>query len=113
MLYPELVGLRPDSTLRELPATDFCVTPVTWGNRITAEFDRRLVLPVVLIVKDVVLLGMISRDKFLEHLIKTFALEVFMRRPIEVMLGQIDESPLVLPAKMEIDEAAGLALNRP
>src|SRR5262245_42452566 len=56
---------------------------------------------------------MISRDKFLEHLSKPFALEVFMRRPIEIMLGQINDSPLELPDSMGIDQAANLALNRP
>src|SRR5215831_12707424 len=113
MLYPELVDLRPDSILGELPSTSFCVTPETFGNRITAEFDRHPDLPGVLIVKDGALRGMISRDKFLEHLSKPFALEIFMRRPIEVMLGQMKEPPLTLHPRMGIDQAANLALNRP
>ena len=39
----------------------------------------------------------------LEHLSKPFALEVFMRRPIEVMLGQLSDLPLELTCSMGID----------
>ncbi len=113
MLYPELSNLRPDSTLADLPATNFRVTPDTWGNRVTAEFDRNPDLPGVLIVADSTLMGIISRERFLEHLSKPFALEVFMRRPIEVLLKQIEDAPLELPSSMPIDRAADCVLLRP
>src|SRR5262249_33505062 len=113
MLHPDLLNLRADSTLGDLPTTNFRVGPETLGNRITAEFDRQSDLPGVLIVKEGELLGMISREKFMEHLSKPFALEVFMRRPIEIMLGQVAEEPLELLADLEINEAADVALNRP
>ena len=103
MLYPELAALRPDSTLGDLPVINFRVTPNTFGNRVTAEFDRHPDLHGVLVVKGDALVGMISRDKFLEHLSKPFALEVFMRRPIEVMLGQLSDLPLELTCSMGID----------
>jgi signal transduction histidine kinase/HPt (histidine-containing phosphotransfer) domain-containing protein/ActR/RegA family two-component response regulator len=112
MLYSDLDNLRPDSKLGDMPATNFRVTPETLGKSVTAKFDRQPDIPGVLIVKDGELLGVISREQFLEHLSKPFALEVFMRRPIEVMLGQIKDSPLELPAAMEIDQAAQVALNR-
>src|SRR5262249_37382346 len=69
-------------------------------------------LPGVLIIKGQELLGVISRERFLEHLSKPFALEVFMRRPIEVMLAQVEDAPLELSATMPIDQAAQIALNR-
>ena len=113
MLFPTLTNLGPDSTLADLPATNFRVTPDTWGNRITAEFDRQPELPGVLIVKGDELLGVISREAFLEHLSKPFALEVYMKRPIEVMLSQMDEKPLELPSTLDIPQAADITLNRP
>jgi hypothetical protein len=113
MLFPSLANLAPDSTLADLPATNFRVTPDTWGNRITAEFDRQPDLPGVLIVKGDELLGVISREAFLEHLSKPFALEVYMKRPIEVMLSQMDEKPLELPSTLDIPQAADITLNRP
>jgi two-component system, sensor histidine kinase and response regulator len=113
MLFPSLANLAPDSTLADLPATNFRVTPDTWGNRITAEFDRQPDLPGVLIVKGDELLGVISREAFLEHLSKPFALEVYMKRPIDVMLSQMDEKPLELPSTLDIPQAADITLNRP
>jgi len=113
MLFPGLANLAPDSTLADLPATNFRVTPDTWGNRITAEFDRQPELPGVLIVQGNELLGVISREAFLEHLSKPFALEVYMKRPIEVMLSQMEEEPLELPATLDIQRAADITLNRP
>src|SRR5262245_4768474 len=105
--------LGPDSKLGDLPASNFRVTPDTWGNRVMAEFDQQPELPGVLVLKDEKLLGVISRERFLEHLSKPFALEVFMRRPIEVLLSQIEDPPLELPATMSIGQAASISLNRP
>jgi len=113
MLHPDLKNLRPDSTLADLPATNFRVSHDTWGNRVAAEFDRQPELPGVLITRAGELLGVISRERFLEHLSKPFALELFMRRPIEVLLKQMEDSPLELPASMGIDQAAEIALKRP
>jgi signal transduction histidine kinase/FixJ family two-component response regulator/HPt (histidine-containing phosphotransfer) domain-containing protein len=113
VLFPALENLAPDSTLADLPATNFRVAPETWGNRITAEFDRQPDLPGVLIVRGDELLGVISREAFLEHLSKPFALEVYMKRPIEVMLSQMESQPLELLATMDIHRAADISLNRP
>ena len=113
MLYASLEHLQPGSTLADLPMHDFRVTAETWGNRVTAEFDRHPELPGVLIFQGEQLLGVISREKFLEHLSRPFALEVYMKRPIEVLLKQIEIEALQLDAALGIDAAASIALNRP
>lgn len=114
MLYPNLVNLKSDSILADLPVHNFRVTPETWGNRVTAEFDRQPDMPGVLVVDlEGKLVGVISREKFLEHLSRPFALELYMRRPIEVLLSQIAIQPLVLEGALGIYEAARIALNRP
>ncbi|MDX1944153.1 MAG: ATP-binding protein [Pirellulaceae bacterium] len=112
MLFQPLEDLRHDSTLVDLPMHNFRVSHDTWGNRIAAEFDRCPELPGVLIFKQEELLSVISREKFLEHLSKPFALEVYMKRPIEVMAGQIESHPLELQSSLGIDEAASQALAR-
>ncbi len=112
MIYTSLDNLAPDSTLADLPAHNFRVTTDTWGNRVTAEFDRVPELPGVLIFRGAALAGVISRERLLEHLSKPFALEVYMKRPIEVMLNQIDALPLELDASLGIHDAAAQALNR-
>ncbi len=112
MIYTSLDNLVTDSTLADLPAHNFRVSADTWGNRVTAEFDRVPELPGVLIFRGAALAGVISREKLLEHLSKPFALEVYMKRPIEVMLNQIESMPLELDAGLGIHEAAAQALNR-
>jgi signal transduction histidine kinase/DNA-binding response OmpR family regulator len=112
VIYTSLDNLATDSTLGDLPAHNFRVSAETWGNRVTAEFDRVPELPGVLIFRGEQLAGVISREKLLEHLSKPFALEVYMKRPIEVMLNQIDLTPLELDASLDIHEAAAMALNR-
>jgi CheY-like chemotaxis protein/HPt (histidine-containing phosphotransfer) domain-containing protein len=112
VLFPALEHLHPDSTLADLPAHNFRVSAETWGNRVTAEFDSHHELPGVMIFKDEMLLGVISREKFLEHLSRPFALEVYMKRPIEVMLSQIDLKPLEFAATLSIHEAAAQTLRR-
>ncbi len=92
---------------------NFRVTPDTWGNKVTAEFDRQPDLPGVLIVADGKLLGVITRERFLQQLSKPFALEVFMRRPIEVLLKQIEDASFELPSTTRIDSAADQVLRRP
>jgi len=112
VIYTSLDNLATDSTLADLPAHNFRVSTDTWGNRVTAEFDRVPELPGVLIFRGEILAGVISRESLLEHLSRPFALEVFMKRPIEVMLNQIDMAPLELDASLGIHEAAAQALNR-
>jgi signal transduction histidine kinase/DNA-binding response OmpR family regulator len=110
---PILGSLRPDATVADLPTFTFRVAPETWGNRIMAEFDSQPELPGVLVSKGEQLLGVISRESFLEHLSKPFALELYMKRPIEMLLRSIENRPLEVAADMTIHEAASLALSRP
>ncbi|MFN0021255.1 MAG: ATP-binding protein [Pirellulaceae bacterium] len=112
MLYPGLMHLQADATLADLPAHHFRVTADTWGNRITAEFDRQPDLPGVMIVKDGELVGLISREKLLAQLSRPFALELYMRRPIEMLLESMALEPLELAANLSVHQAAAIALSR-
>ncbi len=112
MLIPSLAKLDSDARLADLPMFDFCVTPDTWGNRVTAEFDRQPELPGVLIMRGDDLVGMISRERLLQHLSRPFALELYMRRPVEVLLTAMQAEPIVLPGSLGIHQAAAIALSR-
>lgn len=112
MLIPSLAQLDSDARLADLPMFDFCVTPDTWGNRVTAEFDRQPELPGVLITRGDDLVGMISRERLLQHLSRPFALELYMRRPVEVLLTAMQAEPIVLPGSLGIHQAAAIALSR-
>ncbi len=104
--------LSYQATLANLPLHNFRVTADTWGNRVMAEFDSYPELPGAIVIQGSQLLGVISREKFLEHLSKPFALELYMKRSIDVLLRAIQEQTLELPSTMSVQEAASIALNR-
>ena len=82
MSFPSRSSLTSDSTLAHLPAYEFFVSPETLGHFIATEFERQPDLPGVLILRNGAFVGMISREKFLEHLSRPFGIELYMKRPI-------------------------------
>lgn len=69
-------------------------------------------LPGVLVEDDGSLVGMISREKCFEQLGRPFGLEVFTRRPVSIMLDNLEAQPLILPAQTRMEQAVRLALGR-
>lgn len=113
MVELELPSLSPESTLGDLPAHDFTVTPDVPGGQIAWELQAHPLVPGV-IVKDRrgYLVGVISRAQFFRELSKSFRQEVFLSRPIETFLRTMMLQTTKLPATMRIDEAASLILSR-
>ena len=107
------VQLTHESTLAELPLDDFIVSAATHGDAVAAVFDERPELPGVIVVDRDTVLGMISREKFLERLSRPYGLELYMRRPIRAMLDASQLAHLELPGDCGIHEAASIALSRP
>ncbi|HVX14538.1 MAG TPA: response regulator [Pirellulales bacterium] len=105
--------LTHESTLADLPLDDFAVEPATPGEVVAAAFEEHLELPGVIVVARDRVIGMISREKFLERLSRPYGLELYMRRPIKSMLDSIDLGHLELAGHYGIHEAASIALNRP
>jgi signal transduction histidine kinase/CheY-like chemotaxis protein len=102
-----------ESVVADLAASDFQVAPQTLCNRVASHLQQHPEIPGVLICEDVKLLGVISREKFLDLLSRPFGLELFMKRPIEAMLEAVLIEPLILHCSTRIDEASRLALTRP
>jgi signal transduction histidine kinase/CheY-like chemotaxis protein/HPt (histidine-containing phosphotransfer) domain-containing protein len=113
LLYPQLEELSPQATLDDLPNHDFVVSPSTPGQVVAAEFERQPDLPGVIVMDARGLTGMISRQGFFKQMSRPFSLEIFLRRPIHVMLQSRAVEPLVLDRTCPIAQAAHLALNRP
>jgi two-component system sensor histidine kinase/response regulator len=113
MSFPSRNSLTSDSTLAHLPAYEFCVAPETLGHCVAAEFERQPDLPGVLVSRDGSFVGMISREKFLEHLSRPFGIELYMKRPILALHDAIGIEALQLSACEGIHDAARIALARP
>ncbi|MEQ8791778.1 MAG: ATP-binding protein [Pirellulaceae bacterium] len=111
-LDARLSNLTSAAALRDLPSFDFCVSRHTWGKVVAASFEDNEELPGVMIVDGGALRGVISRERFHQHLSRPHGLEIYMRRPIAVLLEAIDVEPLVLRSNCGVHEAAHIALSR-
>jgi len=57
--------------------------------------------------------GVISRRRFYELLGRTFGVSIFLRRPIQTMLANLEIQSLIVPSSSLIAETVHLALGRP
>jgi signal transduction histidine kinase/DNA-binding response OmpR family regulator/HPt (histidine-containing phosphotransfer) domain-containing protein len=105
--------LAPKSVLADLPASDFQVSPETVGDSVAKVLQQNPDIPGVLICEHPKLVGMISREQFLERLSRPFGVQLFMNRPIQLMLDVERTDPLVLDSGTHVDRAAQIALGRP
>jgi signal transduction histidine kinase len=110
-LLPQLAELGPRATLGDLPNYDFQVFPNTPGRVLAEEFDRRPELPgAVVLCADGPQL--VSRPAFLKLISRPFGLDVYLNRPVHLLLRALDTPLLRLPATADIAEAGRLALSR-
>jgi len=104
--------LNLHSTISDLPDYRETVNSFVTGYVLFKLFNNDLNLPGVLVVQQGELLGVISKEKFLAFIGKPFGVEVYLKRPVTMMLERMRE-PLVLKADCPIIEACRLALSRP
>jgi two-component system sensor histidine kinase/response regulator len=107
------IELTHESILAELPLDDFVVSAEMTGEVVASVFDERPELPGVIVLGRDRVVGMISRERFLERLSRPYGLELYMRRPIQAMLDAVDFEHLELAGDCGIHEAASIALSRP
>lgn len=108
-----LAELTPDATLAEAPTYHWNFDPRALGREVAAAFDERPDLPGVILARDTTVLGLVSRERFLEHLGRAYGRELYMNRPIEALHDAIRATALRLPFDIPIQEAARAALGRP
>lgn len=110
-----LARLTPNATLADLPHQDFQVEGDTLGQVVAAQFKAQPELPGVIVVEGAKILGVISQRKFFERMSQRFSLELYLKRPIQILpeIASAEAEPLMLPSDCSIGEAAQRALNRP
>ncbi len=113
MFSKDLAQLSPSTTLAELPTYSHRVEADALGQEIQNEFQDRPELPGVIISKGGEVAGVISRRKFLEQMSQPYSLELYLRRPVSMLLDIIESDALRLPSTCRIDKAVRQALNRP
>lgn len=123
----KLDNLTLNSTLADLPSHECKVDLKTVGQVVAKALQRQPELPGIMITaNNNKIVGMISRARFFEWLSRPYGSELFLKRPIEVMLNMIGEEfkaipdveirlakCLVLLADCPIDKAVEIALQRP
>ena len=97
-IHAQFNHLTPESTLADLPVSACRLNADVQGHRVGQELEQDPELPGVLIMDGRKLLGMISRERYLEHLSRPFALELYSKRPVALLLQAMQLKPLLLPA---------------
>lgn len=106
-------NLTPHSSLGDLPLIESLVDIKTMGEAVEEAFKKYKQLPgIVVVEEDGRLVGMISRQRYLELISKPFRHELYHKKPIRILMKYSFNAPLTLPVTMRIDQAASLALNR-
>ncbi len=101
-----------ESTLAALKLYDFQIESSELGIEVAKAFERDALLPGVILTKNSQFIGMISRRRFLEYLLRPYGMELFLKRPIKTLhrLAQIEN--LILPVHTLIVLAAKQSLLR-
>lgn len=107
------LNLSLESTIQALPLQDFKIEFSYLGKDVAPVFEANPLLPgVILTDHEGKFVGMISRRLFFERMGGRYGIEMFYKRPIEVLyrFSQIDT--LILPGNTLIVEAAQQSLQR-
>ncbi|MCS6812059.1 MAG: chemotaxis protein [Cyanobacteria bacterium] len=110
-------NLTPSSTLADLPLHECKVDSDTLGEVVAAHFEQQPTLPGVIVVNRSQLLGVISWQSFQRRMMKPFALEIFLKRPLKIFFGLDEQSEpqdfLQLNYTEKVIDAVPIALSRP
>jgi signal transduction histidine kinase len=107
-------GLTPESVIADLWLWDISIAATESAKAVDAMFSHTVHLPGVIVVEGAVVAGVISRREFYSVLSRSFARELFLNRPITLMLESVESrNPLVLAGDTSIMNAVERALDRP
>ena len=104
--------LKINSVLTELPRYDAQVSADWLGTDLATCFERYPDLPGVVMLDDSIFFGMISRQEFLEYLLRPEGPEMFLQKPIRVLYSYVRHRLIVLPGQTTIIAAAQQSLRR-
>lgn len=104
--------LSSESTLEELPLHDFRADCGQTGLQVAAVFEEHPALPGVVLWDAARFVGMLSRQRLLEYLLRPHGAELFLGRPLKVLHSYAAQPPLMLPGHTPILAAAQQVLRR-
>jgi len=105
--------LSPNSTIADLETYQYQVDADTLGEVVANEFQQHPDIPGVIIKNEEEVIGVISRRKFLEQMSQPYSIELYLRRPISVLLEVMETEVLKLQENCPIDQAVREGLSRP
>ncbi len=111
--HVDLSHLTLGSTLADLPTHSFQVHPTTLARTVATEFTKQPGLSGVIVMDNAQILGNVSRHKFMERIGRPYGADVYLTRPIGIMLESLETEYILLPSSCGIHAATQVALNRP
>ncbi len=115
MLYiPEICtwNLSLESILLDLPLYNCQIELTQQAKEVAHAFEKKPLLPGVILTDQGNFVGLISRRLFFERVNRRYGLEMFFKRPIEVLYRFSRKEMLILPGSKLIVEAAEESLYR-
>ena len=101
-----------ESTLLDLPLYNCQIELTQQAKEVAQAFEENSMLPGVILTERGNFVGLISRRQFFEKVNRRYGLEMFFKRPIEVLYRFSRQVLLVLPGSKLIVEAAEESLYR-
>jgi signal transduction histidine kinase len=104
--------LRLESTLRELPLYQFEAQTSCLGAEVAEIFEQYPLLPGAILIDQGKFVGMISRRRLLEYLLRPQGLELFLNQPLHVLYSYARTEMLLVNDSTPILVAVQQALRR-
>jgi two-component system, NtrC family, sensor kinase len=101
-----------ESTLQDLPLYNCQIELNQQAQEVAKAFEQNPILPGVILTNQGNFIGIISRRLFFEKVNRRYGLEMFFKRPIEVLYEFSRKDILLLPSSKLIVEAAQESLYR-
>lgn len=106
------LNLQLESTLQELPLWSVYVEADSPANDLNTLFKQEPLLPGIILVKNHDYLGMISRQRFFEHMSRPYSFPLFSKRPAINLINFLQPEVCIISEDTLIVEANKLALQR-
>jgi signal transduction histidine kinase len=107
------LNLRLESTLEELPRWEVQIELHCPGGDLIKVFGQEPLLPGIIVTRQQCFVGIISRQKFFEHMSRPYSFGLFSKRPLENLYNSLLPDFLMLPGEFPVVEATKKALERP
>lgn len=105
-------SLELDATIAQLSLYEFKIEVHQLGKHVALGLENNPLLPGVILTEDGSFSGMISRQRFFEHMSRPYARELFWQRPVKTLYRFAETEVLIFPLDTKIVDAARSALER-